>query len=81
MQRQWSPIFQGNGDPIEVASKFVAEYKQFLPSHAPFEVPSITPQMVKACLRANAKGAHGPDCWVPGELASMPHTAVVWLTA
>eukprot|EP00969_Alexandrium_andersonii_P314336 13886685-Alexandrium_andersonii.AAC.1 len=45
MQRQWSPIFQGNGDPIEVASKFVAEYKQFLPSHAPFEVPSITPKM------------------------------------
>eukprot|EP00969_Alexandrium_andersonii_P087743 3870567-Alexandrium_andersonii.AAC.1 len=37
--------------------------------------------MVKACLRANAKGAHGPDCWAPGELASMPHTAVVWLTA
>eukprot|EP00969_Alexandrium_andersonii_P293683 12980569-Alexandrium_andersonii.AAC.1 len=42
MRREWGKIYEGNGDPYQVAASFAHTHAPYMPQHQEFAVPELT---------------------------------------
>eukprot|EP00969_Alexandrium_andersonii_P125463 5546265-Alexandrium_andersonii.AAC.1 len=68
MSASWKEVFGGNGEPTELAGRFMAKCDRWLVRGPEFEVGRVDPRALMATFRRNARTAGGPDGWLPEEL-------------
>eukprot|EP00969_Alexandrium_andersonii_P098101 4331068-Alexandrium_andersonii.AAC.1 len=79
MSRSWDPVFEGNGDPVTNAARFLYKYDAYLVKQQPFDVPDVCPKKLQQCFRRNPHTAGAPEGWQPSEMAHLPLLACTYL--
>eukprot|EP00969_Alexandrium_andersonii_P205085 9061868-Alexandrium_andersonii.AAC.1 len=72
MRDSWQPIYQGNGQQVQVAVGFLRDFGPYLVQGPRVELGKLTPKQLQRAFRTSAPTAAGLDGWSPFELAQIP---------